>query len=266
MTRHWRGILTAGVVGAMAVVVAWAAPGSLLDIAAGTDGEGRPLVSLSTDRPVEFESFVLDGPDRLVIDLPGTVNRVRQTRMAVNMGGVARVRSAQHTTQPVAVTRVVFDLEDALAYRIEQEASVIIVTFGEGDGFARGPVRPSDDPVTWEAELAVDTASPATVDDLLREMEARDDTLQPADDGSEIVVSEVLVAEAVNTDGNVFIGGDAVPVADATRAIDADVIDRLLATPKMAAPQDSGFGTVPSPSNRGRSSRMRSATREGGFR
>ena len=103
----------------------------LVALSVDADGEGRPVVTLSSDGPIDYESFVLDGPDRLVVDLAGVVNRLDRYKYPVQAGGVAQVRAGQHQLQPQPVTRVVFDLHGPLAYRIDQFERQLIVSFGD---------------------------------------------------------------------------------------------------------------------------------------
>jgi hypothetical protein len=93
--------------------------GTLRTLQVDSDASGRPTVTLGTSGTVDYESFVLDGPDRLVLDLRGTVSMLDEYRFPVEQGGVARVRAAQHVLEPEPVTRVVFDLERPLAYSID---------------------------------------------------------------------------------------------------------------------------------------------------
>jgi hypothetical protein len=69
---------------------------NLLDLQVDSDTQGRPVVTLSSDGEIRFESFVLDGPDRLVVDLPGAVSRLDEYRYDVGQGGVSRIRAGQH--------------------------------------------------------------------------------------------------------------------------------------------------------------------------
>jgi hypothetical protein len=88
-------------------------------------------VTLWADGRVEYEAFVLDGPDRLVVDLPGVINRLERYSYNVDQDGLARVRAAQHQTTPIPVTRVVFDLHAPLAYEISESEGGLEIRFGE---------------------------------------------------------------------------------------------------------------------------------------
>jgi type IV pilus assembly protein PilQ len=83
-----------------------AAPASALVAVEATARDGGALVMLRTDGAVGPHShFVLDEPARLVVDLPGLVSRADAAQVAVDAGGVARVRIGQHDDK----LRVVID-------------------------------------------------------------------------------------------------------------------------------------------------------------
>ena len=142
MSKHWKWTLAAALFLALAVAVPRAesvntqsadptiVEHNLVALQVESDAQGRPVVTLDSDGPCEFESFVLDGPDRLVVDLPGVVSRVDQYKHEVGWGGVAQVRTAQHQTEPVPITRVVFDLEGPETYVIERSGDNLTVAFG----------------------------------------------------------------------------------------------------------------------------------------
>jgi len=102
----------------------------LFDLAVLGENPGRPVVLLDTDRAVPCESFTLDGPARLVLDLPGVISHLDRHSFTVGQAGVIRVRAGQFRSDPDPVTRVVFDLERPVGYRIAAEGEGLRVTFG----------------------------------------------------------------------------------------------------------------------------------------
>jgi type IV pilus assembly protein PilQ len=169
-------------------------------------------VTLTSDGPFEFESFVLDGPDRLVLDLPDVVSRLERYKFAVEQGGVVRVRASQHQVSPRPVTRVVFDMESPVSYRIDQAGSSLVVVFGE------------DDPA---AEVEVASAS---VEEVVEEMVARlPETPPPAEKAVEPVAVATAAPEPVAD----------IPVEEPpSRAVEPDLIDKVLQAPAFAAPAE----------------------------
>lgn len=87
----------------------------------------RMEARLELTSPVNYESFTLFNPNRLIIDLLQVRTISAPSELNIGDFGVIRVRAAKN--QP-DVTRVVFDLEDAVpSYSIEDTGTAIIVTF-----------------------------------------------------------------------------------------------------------------------------------------
>jgi AMIN domain len=66
-------------------------------------------------------------PDRLVLELPHTIARAKQRRIAVNQNGVKTVRIGLNRTNPL-VTRMVVDLTRPRAYELTAAENKIILT------------------------------------------------------------------------------------------------------------------------------------------
>jgi type IV pilus secretin PilQ/predicted competence protein len=109
---------------------------NLKAVEVSTDSGGHPVVTLSGDGAISYEPQVLERPSRLVLDLPGVVSRLATRQIPVGKGGLARVRAGQYRAEPSPVTRVVFDLDETVPYRIERQGSNLVVSF---DAAARTP-------------------------------------------------------------------------------------------------------------------------------
>jgi hypothetical protein len=97
------------------------------NVTVARDGSGlRVEVTLSS--PVQPSIEMAVNPDRILLDLPGTITN-GNTQKEVNADGVRRVRMGQHSTAP-PVTRVVLDLDRAHPYTMKAEGNRIIVTVG----------------------------------------------------------------------------------------------------------------------------------------
>ncbi len=97
------------------------------NVTVARDGSGlRVEVTLSSPVQPSIETAV--NPDRILLDLPGTITK-GNTQKGVNTDGVRRVRTGQHSTVP-PVTRVVLDLDQAHSYTMKAEGNRIIVTVG----------------------------------------------------------------------------------------------------------------------------------------
>lgn len=96
--------------------------GAVSDLLAVADASGVSVL-LAAGGPLEGKAFTLEDPPRVVLDLPGTINRVSRRVHPVEAVGVQRVRIAQFATEPEPVVRVVVDLERPMPYRFEKLAS-----------------------------------------------------------------------------------------------------------------------------------------------
>jgi hypothetical protein len=112
-------------------------------VAVGSSGGSAPAVTgveqvregsavsyvIAKKGPVQVQDFVLANPDRLVVDFLGA--RFALDRMTYDGDGrfVERVRTSQFTDAPEEITRVVFDLKDRAAYRIEDHGDRLVVRF-----------------------------------------------------------------------------------------------------------------------------------------
>lgn len=80
--------------------------------------EGRPAYQLSGAKHLVIKSSTLTGPNRLVIDLPGTVAHFAMGKIVPDEQPVAKIRFSQITPDKV---RLVFELDMDCGYKIIQE-------------------------------------------------------------------------------------------------------------------------------------------------
>ncbi len=103
---------------------------SLLGVEArGTDPD-RAVV-LTADGGLNNEHFELKNPPRLVIDLPGVLDRTKVKTVSVASDILTRVRVAQFATRPEPVVRVVLDLSAPRPYAIVPTDDGLVVDFSE---------------------------------------------------------------------------------------------------------------------------------------
>jgi type IV pilus assembly protein PilQ len=202
----------------------------LLDLNVDSAEPGTARITLSTDAEVDYEALVLDGPDRLVLDLQSVVSLLDGYEFEVGHSGVTRVRAAQYRREPLPVTRVVFDLEQPLAWTVEPGVTGLVVVF---DAFAELPVPAADADPVEEADPIVEAAAPAQaapgdedadVTRIVEEMEAR--------------YAEMAAAEEPPALGDWPEPVEPVDPAGAEfdRAVSGDLIDRLVQGAPLAAP------------------------------
>jgi hypothetical protein len=125
---------------------------SLVPSSALAGGLSRPpsvnKVSIVAENPFQLriettgqiapQAQMIEGPDRLIIDLPNTQPGVGLRRLNVNRGAVRAVRTSLYSRQP-SVTRVVVDLSLPQWYRIVPDSSGVLVTIGGGAGAPTDP-------------------------------------------------------------------------------------------------------------------------------
>lgn len=147
----------------------------LSEILVGTEGPGRPRVTLAGNGAFAFDTQTLENPRRLVVDLQGVTSRLSAPQVTVADGGVVRVRAGQFKRQPQAVSRVVFDLEGDVAWSIREEAFGLVVDFGPAPeqaetakSAAPAVAEPAPEPVA-EPVAASRALAPEAVDALLRQ-------------------------------------------------------------------------------------------------
>ncbi|HYR28723.1 MAG TPA: type IV pilus secretin PilQ, partial [Thermoanaerobaculia bacterium] len=97
------------------------------DINARTAGDAVE-VRITGDGALKYKAFRLENPTRLVIDLDGVKNGVKNTAVTVDDDVVKRVRVAQF--QPT-VARVVIDLTRKAEYSIDTDGDHLLVAFGD---------------------------------------------------------------------------------------------------------------------------------------
>jgi type IV pilus assembly protein PilQ len=247
MSKQWRWSLAAAVGSMLVATALLAGPGgSLLDLEVEKDAAGAPTVRLLADGPVEVESFMVDQPDRLVVDLKGVISRLDSPRLAVDAGGVLRVRAAQHQLEPVPVTRVVFDLDHPVEYRIDETEGAISVAFGPDDATLEPPAAPTfDAPAAPPAQPEMPAAAPRIA---VEPAPVAQPELTPV---SAAVATEQPTAEQPQPES--AAPSDAQPTPNdfaasvLPRSVDPAAIDELLHAPSYAAPQESqGATSAPS--------------------
>ncbi len=119
-----------------------AAGANLLEVVPVVSGDGI-RVELRADGALAGRSFSLDSPSRVVVDLPGVVNRVARGVYSVSSPLVDRVRVAQFRSSPEPVTRIVVDLSSDAAHHLEAVDGGAVLVVGEA-GPAPTSVRVAD--------------------------------------------------------------------------------------------------------------------------
>jgi type IV pilus secretin PilQ/predicted competence protein len=90
-------------------------------------------VKLFADGTLNYTSFVLEAPKRLVFDFNGVMNAVSRAAVTIEELGVSRVRVAQFRTAEPRITRVVFDLDENVTHRAVAEDGGLEVAFARSE-------------------------------------------------------------------------------------------------------------------------------------
>ncbi|HJS74714.1 MAG TPA: type IV pilus secretin PilQ [Vicinamibacteria bacterium] len=96
-------------------------------------------VKLFADGRLNYTSFVLEAPKRLVFDFNGVLNAVSRAAVTIEELGVSRVRVAQFRTAEPRITRVVFDLDDEVTHRAVAEDGGLQVAFARSEAAFQSP-------------------------------------------------------------------------------------------------------------------------------
>ncbi|HXI12585.1 MAG TPA: type IV pilus secretin PilQ [Thermoanaerobaculia bacterium] len=103
---------------------------SLRGIRTVGSGSDVAVVLESDGSSVEFSSFRLTKPDRIVVDLKGVKNAVSKSRFDVSGSAVKAVRVSQFEMRPRPITRVVVDMSRFSEYEIVDRDGKLSVEFG----------------------------------------------------------------------------------------------------------------------------------------
>jgi hypothetical protein len=94
------------------------------------EGKQGPEVEITSSEPIAAQIRMLNGPDRVVIDFPGALPGEQLRSIAVNSGGIKRVRVGLFEAAP-PITRVVLDLTAPSNYQLFPSGDTVIVKIGD---------------------------------------------------------------------------------------------------------------------------------------
>jgi type IV pilus assembly protein PilQ len=96
--------------------------------------DGLLTVTVDADGRLNYTSFRLDNPSRLVFDFNDVTNRVRRANVDVGALGVSRIRIAQFRSASPRITRLVFDLDGDVPHRAVERGESIEIMFASTSG------------------------------------------------------------------------------------------------------------------------------------
>lgn len=132
----------------------------LTSIDARNRGPEAVDITITGDGAFGYEAFLLANPPRYVVDLTGVKNGAQKTH-EVGSGPVNKVRVSQFRGQPEPVTRIVFDLREAIAPQVASTGKGLKVTFAPQAQVASVPRSGSFESREFEEPAAAKVAPAA---------------------------------------------------------------------------------------------------------
>lgn len=91
---------------------------------------GQFAATIETDGPVTYKSFSLHSPERVVVDITGARTAISEKGIEVNSNNVTRIRVGAQDSNSV---RIVFDVKDHCAFKIQNLAHGLAINFSEAE-------------------------------------------------------------------------------------------------------------------------------------
>lgn len=153
-------------------------------------GENTAIQILG-DGEISYESFRLEDPPRLVLDLGGVVNAAPRGVWVLDGVVVNRVRVSQFRPHPEAVTRVVLDLASAREPSIEKGSRGLLLRFGPTAAAPPPPQPTLVESVAVAAREEAPLSQPASEEPGRTPVEAPQEAVAAAPPPSPAVASDV---------------------------------------------------------------------------
>ncbi len=189
VTALGRMRLLAIAIGASAVMAQQSLASTLDHLSYTTLPGNQQQIAFKLSDPVnDTQSFKIDHPARIAIDLMGTTNALDQRIVPVGVGNLESVSIVEASDR----TRVVLNLGSMTAYQTEIDGDRLLVTL-DGDAQGLSGVSPDSDELLVETFDDSDVLMPAAGDELLADselpmavtevVEATDSGVSSVDDG-----------------------------------------------------------------------------------
>jgi type IV pilus assembly protein PilQ len=98
-------------------------------------------VEIVGEGEMSYKTLKLSNPDRLVLDLSNTLNRIKQSELAVGSAPLKTVRIAQYKSNP-PVARIVMDLESKISFNVRKESTGLVVALNSTDELSAQQATP----------------------------------------------------------------------------------------------------------------------------
>ncbi len=129
-------------------------------IRASASKEGVKVI-VKADGTMRPNAFMVGG-NKLVVDIPGVISRVKPRVIPVRKGGLDKVRVGQHAAPGLKV-RIVMDLTKTMQYTVTPQGNTVLIAMNEAPAAKAEEKKPQEQekaPVA-EKEMAAPAAQPA---------------------------------------------------------------------------------------------------------
>lgn len=229
---------------ALPTALAQSATPSINRVALLGNEKGMEL-EITTSHPVQAQTQVLTGPDRILVDFLGALPGAELKGLKINHAGVKAVRAGLFQANP-PITRLVIDLETPTQYQLFPSGNTVILKFGASPaGSIVASIRnessfvpPTPPPpkvrVTYQAGLLSIHAQKATLAEVLFAIHERTgaDIGIPAGAEQENVVMDAGPARAKDV-LTTLLNGSHFNFVMVGSAKDPDELRSLILTPRV---------------------------------
>ncbi|MDH3216872.1 MAG: type IV pilus secretin PilQ [Candidatus Krumholzibacteria bacterium] len=111
---------------------------------------------------LELQDFMMEDPPRLVLDFVGAEHELDKNKFEGDGKFVKSVRTSQFTTDPEHITRIVFDLQENVAYELSNAADAVTIRFFS----KKTPTENKESPRTMGASVSPMNSGDPSVPDL----------------------------------------------------------------------------------------------------
>ncbi|MBI4480401.1 MAG: type IV pilus secretin PilQ [Acidobacteria bacterium] len=216
------------------------------------EGSSGLEIEIIADSDLTYQTSELRNPDRLVVDLPNTLNRIKQRRLDVNTPPLKAVRIGQFRNDP-PISRVVMDLDSRVPYQVRNQPNgLVIALHSEPSAAAASPKteKPapapsaSIEPAAFDSSRAEDATAtiPAASEPAEPVLLASNDPAKivaPASLASapvwsgETASSEATAPAAMGSEVHALPAAE--PAKETMTTVPLEALDPAAATPTMAA-------------------------------
>ena len=164
------------------------------------DGSAGLEIEIIADSDLTYQTSELRNPDRLVVDLPNTLNRIKQRRLDVNTPPLKAVRIGQFRNDP-PISRVVMDLDSRVPFQVRNQPNGLVIVL-QSDPSSAAASRKTEKPAAAPAASIEPAASDwskaeAATASISAAPEPAEPVLVASNDPAKMVAPSALVSAPV---------------------------------------------------------------------